>query len=58
MTNAPAITAAITPVIAAFEQLGTSLDFVYLRRWATDLNVVDLLERAYEDAGLNGLAGV
>jgi hypothetical protein len=32
---------------------GTSLDFAYLRRWATDLNVADLLERAYEDAGLN-----
>ncbi len=37
---------------------GTSLDFVYLRHWATNLNVADLLERAYEDAGLNGLAGV
>ncbi len=32
---------------------GTSLDFVYLRRWATSLQVADLLDRACEDAGID-----
>lgn len=31
------------------------LDFAYLRRWATNLHIVDLLERAYADAGLDGV---
>jgi hypothetical protein len=29
-----------------------SLDFAYLRRWARELNVGDLLERAFTDSGL------
>jgi hypothetical protein len=29
-----------------------SLDFAYLRRWAQELNVGDLLERAFTDSGL------
>jgi hypothetical protein len=29
-----------------------SLDFTYLRRWARELNVGDLLERAFTDSGL------
>lgn len=33
------------------------LDFAYLQRWATNLHVEDLLERAYEDAGLDTFDG-
>ena len=31
---------------------GTTLDFAYLQRWATALQVEDLLKSAYDDAGL------
>lgn len=33
---------------------GKNLDFAYLRRWAISLQVADLLDRACEDAGLDG----
>ena len=32
---------------------GTRLDFDYLRHWAAKLKVADLLDRAFDDAGLN-----
>jgi hypothetical protein len=33
---------------------GEALDFSYLRRWAGDLELNDLLDRALDDAGLTG----
>jgi len=32
----------------------STLDLAYLRRWAPDLAVADLLEHALDDAGLTG----
>jgi hypothetical protein len=39
-------------VLGILKLNGTALDFVYMREWAADLNISDLLERAIEDAGL------
>jgi hypothetical protein len=33
---------------------GERLDFAYLRQWAKELGVADLLERAFADSGLSG----
>ena len=30
------------------------LDFVYMRRWANQLGITDLIDRALEEAGLAG----
>lgn len=39
---------------AALEPLAGLLDLGYLRRWAPDLGVADLLERALAEAGAGG----
>jgi hypothetical protein len=39
-------------ILGVLKVQGTSLDMVYLQRWAANLNVTDLLERALVDAGL------
>ena len=39
-------------ILGVLKVQGTNLDIVYLERWAADLNVTDLLERAFVDAGL------
>ena len=39
-------------VLGVLKVQQTSLDREYLRRWAEDLNLVDLLSRAIADAGI------
>ena len=39
-------------ILGVLKVQGTNLDIEYLRHWAADLNVTDLLERAFVDAGL------
>ena len=39
-------------ILGVLKVQGTNLDIVYLERWAADLSVTDLLERAFVDAGL------
>ena len=39
-------------ILGVLKVRGTALDIQYLKRWATVLDVADLLERALEDAGL------
>jgi len=41
-------------ILGVLKVQGTSLDMAYLQRWAANLNVTDLLERALVDAGLKG----
>jgi hypothetical protein len=38
-------------VIGVLKVQGESLDRVYLRRWAVELGLVDLLEKALVEAG-------
>lgn len=40
-------------ILGVLKVRGTSLDLAYLQNWAKALNVSDLLERAFVDAGLN-----
>lgn len=39
-------------ILGVLKVQGTNLDMAYLRHWAADLKVTDLLERAFVDAGL------
>jgi hypothetical protein len=39
-------------ILGVLKVQGTNLDMAYLQRWAADLSVTDLLERALVDAGL------
>jgi hypothetical protein len=39
-------------ILGVLKVQGTNLDMAYLQRWAVNLNVTDLLERAFVDAGL------
>lgn len=39
-------------ILGVLKVQGTNLDIVYLQHWAANLNVTDLLERAFVDAGL------
>jgi hypothetical protein len=39
-------------ILGVLKVQGTNLDMIYLQRWAANLNVSDLLERALVDAGL------
>jgi hypothetical protein len=39
-------------ILGVLKVQGTALDLVYLRRWAANLKVTDLLERAFVDAGM------
>jgi hypothetical protein len=39
-------------ILGVLKVQGTNLDIAYLRHWAADLKVTDLLERAFVDAGL------
>jgi hypothetical protein len=39
-------------ILGVLKVQGTALDFAYLRKWASALDVADLLDRALEDAGL------
>jgi len=39
-------------ILGVLKVQGTNLDMAYLQRWATNLKVTDLLERAFVDAGL------
>ena len=39
-------------ILGVLKVQGTNLDMAYLRHWAADLKVADLLERAFVDAGL------
>jgi len=39
-------------ILGVLKVQGTNLDMAYLRRWAANLSVTDLLERALVDAGL------
>ena len=39
-------------ILGVLKVQGANLDLAYLRRWAADLSVTDLLERALVDAGL------
>ncbi len=42
-------------ILGVLKVQGTALDLTYLRRWATNLKVANLLERALMDAGLEEL---
>jgi hypothetical protein len=42
-------------ILGVLKVQGTALDLPYLRRWATNLQVANLLERALMDAGLEEL---
>lgn len=44
-------------VTGVLKMQGERLDFAYLRQWAKELGVADLLEQALDDAGLNPPAG-
>ena len=39
-------------ILGVLKVQGMELDFTYLQRWATMLKIDDLLEEAYNDAGL------
>jgi hypothetical protein len=39
-------------ILGVLKVQGTNLDINYLQKWAANLNVTDLLERAFVDAGL------
>ncbi len=39
-------------ILGVLKVQGTALDLAYLQRWATNLKVADLLDRALVDAGL------
>jgi hypothetical protein len=39
-------------ILGVLKVQGTNLDIAYLRRWAANLSVTDLLERALVNAGL------
>jgi len=39
-------------ILGVLKVQGTHLDMAYLQRWAANLKVTDLLERALVDAGL------
>jgi hypothetical protein len=39
-------------ILGVLKVQGTNLDMAYLQHWAANLNVTDLLERAFVDAGL------
>ena len=39
-------------ILGVLKVQGINLDMAYLRRWAANLSVTDLLERALVDAGL------
>ena len=41
-----------TDILGVMKSQAPTLDLAYLRRWAPDLAVADLLERALDDAGL------
>ncbi len=41
-------------VLGVLKVQGRALDIIYLRQWAIQLGVTDLLDRALEDAGLTG----
>jgi hypothetical protein len=43
-------------VLGVLKVQGERLDFRYLRHWATALNLTGLLQRAFDDAGLEGEA--
>ena len=43
-----------TDILAVMKIQAPTLDLAYLRRWAPELAVADLLERALDDAGLTG----
>ncbi len=42
-------------ILGVLKVRGKTLDFAYLRKWAVALKVTDLLERAFEDAGLTDI---
>lgn len=44
------VLAAMIPVIEAFEA-GPQLDLAYLRHWASEIGVANLLTKALQDAG-------
>lgn len=39
-------------LIGVLKRQGNTLDFAYLRHWATELNVLELLERAFAETGV------
>ena len=39
-------------ILGVLKVQGTDLDMTYLQKWAANLDVTDLLERALGDAGL------
>ena len=41
-------------ILGVLKVQGTDLDMQYLQKWAANLDVTDLLERALVDAGLKG----
>lgn len=41
-------------VMGVLKVQAEALDYAYMRRWAKELEIGDLLERAIEDAGVNG----
>ena len=41
-------------VLAVLKRQQSVLDFAYLRHWAYNLGVADLLERAITEAGITG----
>jgi len=45
-------------VLGILKLNGMSLDMVYMKEWATDLGISDLLEGALEDAGLSPLDNI
>lgn len=40
-------------ILGVFKIQGETLDMAYLRKWAAQLSVSELLDRALEDAGLS-----
>lgn len=42
-----------TDILGVLKVQGPTLDLAYLRRWAPEIGVADLLERAFADAGLD-----
>lgn len=38
-------------IVGVLEVQSDALDFEHMRRWAADLGVSDLLDRAFEEAG-------
>lgn len=41
-------------VLGIFKLNGAALDLLYMKKWAANLGITDLLEQALEDAGLSG----